>query len=83
MLGIVLNCGRTAFFLSYSTIVLYIRVGFLAKNITLKPASQYFHGTLAVLVRYNQAQKHLQYDLKHFQKVATEFYFYFVEFSTD
>ena len=29
----------------------------LAKNITLKPASQYLHGTLALLVRYNQAQK--------------------------
>ena len=46
---------------SYSMVVLYHTVcvlggsGFLAKNITKKPASQYYPGTLAVLVRYNQA----------------------------
>ena len=58
--------------------------GFLAKYITLKPASQYLHDALAVLVRYNQAQKCLQYDLKHFQKVATKFLkIYLVEFSAD
>ena len=45
---------------------------FLAKHITLQPASQWFHGTLAVLVRYNQAQKCLQYDLKHSQNIATK-----------
>ena len=54
---------------------------FLAKNITLKPASQYLHGTLAVLV--NQAQKCLQYDWKCFQKVAVKLNMYLVEFSTD
>ena len=56
-----------------SMIVLYIGIikvwAFLTKNIILKPASQYFLGTLAVLVRYNTL-KRLQYELKHFQKVA-------------
>ena len=51
---------------SYSTIVLYIRnhkgLVFSGQNITLKLASQYFHDALAVLVRYNHAQKFLQYD---------------------
>ena len=52
---------------------------FLAKkNITL---NQYFHGALAVLVMYNQAQKCLQCNPKRFQKVATNLYL--VEFSTD
>ena len=40
---------------------------FLAKQFTQKPASQLHPGTLAVLVRYNQAQKRLQYDPKGFQ----------------
>ena len=39
----------------------------LAKKITLKPASQLHPGILAVLVRYNQAQKFFQYDPKGFQ----------------
>ena len=50
-----------------SMVLLYIRD--LAKNNTLKPASQYLHVTWEVLVRYNQAQKCLQYDLKCFQKL--------------
>ena len=49
-------------------VILYIRdhVGwvFLAKNIIQKPASEYHPGALAVLARYNQAQKCLQYDPK-------------------
>ena len=49
-------------------VVLYIRdhgdLGFSGQNITQKPASEYHPGTLAVLVRYNQAQKFLQYDSK-------------------
>ena len=54
----------------YSMVVLYISdhksFGFSAqKYYPKKPASQYLHGTLAVLVRYNQAQKCLQYNLKH------------------
>ena len=55
----------------YSTTVLYIKdhgdLGFLAKNTTQKPASEYHPGTLTVLVKYNQAQKCLQYDPKCFQ----------------
>ena len=35
---------------------------FLAKEFTQKPASQLHPGTLTALVRYNQAQKCLQYD---------------------
>ena len=57
--------------LSYTTVVLYIRdhgdLGFPSQKITQKPASQYHPGTLAVLVRYNQTQKCLQYDPKGFQ----------------
>ena len=53
--------------------VLYIRdhegLDFSGKNITQKPASQLHPGTLAVLVRYNQAQKYLQYDPKGFLKM--------------
>ena len=41
---------------------------FLAKNSPKKPASQLHPGTLAVLVRYNQTQKCLQYDPKGFQQ---------------
>ena len=53
-------------------VVLYIRdhgdLGFPSQNkITQKPASQLHPGTLAVLVRYNQAQKCLQYNPKGFQ----------------
>ena len=43
--------------ISYSTIVTVLEImkirnfdGFLAKNLTPKPASQYLHGTLAILV---------------------------------
>ena len=46
-------------------VVLYIRdhggLGFLAKKFTQKPTSQRHPDTLAVLIRYNQAQKCLQY----------------------
>ena len=56
---------------------------FRAKHITPKPASQYLHGALAVLVRYTQAQKCLQSTKKRFQYVATEFYVYLAEFSAD
>ena len=49
---------------SCSTVVLYIRdhgdLGFPSQKNS--PASQLHPGTLAVLVRYNQAQKCLQYD---------------------
>ena len=40
---------------------------FLAKKITQKPVLQYHPGALAVLVRYNQAQKYFKYDTKCFQ----------------
>ena len=55
-----------------SSVVLYIRdhgnLGFSGpKKITQKLASQYHPGALAALVRYNQAQKCLQYDPKGFQ----------------
>ena len=55
-------------------VVLYIRDhgAFLAKNIIQKPASQYHPGALAVLVRYNQAQKCLQCDPKCFQYIDTK-----------
>ena len=44
--------------MSYSMIVGIMKIwALLAKNVTLKPASQYLNGALAVLVRYNQAQK--------------------------
>ena len=51
---------------------------FLAKNITQKPALQLHPGTLAVLVRYNQAQKCLQYDPKSFQYKLLQFFFKFI-----
>ena len=35
---------------------------FLAKKFTQQPTAQLHPGTLAVLVRYNQAQKYLQYN---------------------
>ena len=58
---------------------------FLAKQFTQKPASQLHPGTLAVLVRYNQAQKCLQYDPikasnKKLQNLKKN---YSMEFSTD
>ena len=40
---------------------------FLTKNITQKPASQYLHGALAVLVMYIVKPKRLQCDLKQSQ----------------
>ena len=48
------------------TILLYIWRFTLSqkKKIDQIPASQYLYGTLVVLVRYNQSQKCLQYDLK-------------------
>ena len=53
---------------SYSMVLLYIRgLDFLAKSITPKPASQYHPGSLAVLVRYTQAQKCLRYNSKYLQ----------------
>ena len=57
---------------SYSTVVLYIRdhedLGFPSqKKIHPNKASQLHPGTLAVLARYSQAQKCLQYDPKGFQ----------------
>ena len=56
---------------SYSTVVLYNRdhgdLGFHSQNFTQKPASQLHPGTLAVLVRDNQAQQCLQCDPKGFQ----------------
>ena len=56
----------------YSTLVLYILKiieiwVFLAKKLPQKPASQYYPGALAVLVRYTQAQKCLLYNPKCFQ----------------
>ena len=55
-------CMQISFIIQYG-IVLYIRdhedLGFSAQKITLKPVSHYLHGALAVLVRYNQAQKYL------------------------
>ena len=56
---------------SSTTTVLYIKnhgdLVFLFKKFTQKPSSQLHPGTLAVLVRYNQAQKCHQYDPKSFQ----------------
>ena len=53
--------------MSHSAIVLYIRdhrgLGLSGQK---NQASQYHRGTLAVLVRYNQAQKCIQYDPKGF-----------------
>ena len=37
-----------------------------------KPASNFLHNNLAVLVRYSQAQKCLQSDPKPFQQVSME-----------
>ena len=70
-------------------VVLYSILGimetwvFLAK-ITQKPASQLHHGTLAVFVRYNQAQKSLQYNPKSFQYIVTKLFKknHSMEFST-
>ena len=43
---------------SYSTVVLQEGdLGFLIQKFTLKPASQLHPGSLAVLIRYNQAQR--------------------------
>ena len=62
---------------SYSMVVLYIGdhavLGFLAQNVTLKPASNFLHNSLAVLVRHSHAQKCLQSDPKAFQQVSMEF----------
>ena len=46
---------------------------FLPKNITLKPASNFLHNSLAVLVTHSQAQKCLQSDPKPFQQPSMEF----------
>ena len=58
---------------------------FLAKNITLKPASQYLHGTLAVLARYKPSPKvpsvQPEMLLKSCYKIKK--YIYLVEFSTE
>ena len=60
--------------LSYSMIVLYIRdhavLSFLAQKLHPKTSLKF---NLAVLVRYNQAQKCLQSNPKPFQQVSMEF----------
>ena len=47
---------------------------FLVENITPQPAAQYFHGTLAVLARYKQAQKCLQSSQNSSDKLALDFF---------
>jgi len=47
--------------------------GFQPKNIIRKPASHFLFNSLAVLVRYSQAQKCLQINPKPFQQVVMKF----------
>ena len=55
---------------SYSTVVLYIRInkvwGFLPKNPTKKSAKYLLTDSMSVLVRHSQAQKCLQINPKPF-----------------
>ena len=61
-----MNC--VSYIMRYT--VLYIREhGELAKNVIQKPPSQYHPVALAVLVRYNQAQKFLQNVSNRFLKI--------------
>ena len=46
---------------------------FLAKHIRQKPASEYHPGTLAVLVKCNEAKKCLRYDPKYLHKIVMKF----------
>ena len=66
-----LYCYEVLSYTTHSMAVLYIwdheGLRFLTNNIDQNPASQYLHGGLAVLVKYNQAQKFLQYNSKCFQ----------------
>ena len=70
--------------MKYNTIA-YLGLGFSGQNYHPKTSLTIpSPGALAVLVRYKQVQKCLQYNLKHFQKVATKLISFIsvVEFST-
>ena len=73
--------SNSGFYLIYSTTcILGIMQfwAFLPKNTTLKPASNFLHNSLAVLVRHSQAQKSLQTDFLRNFKI-----FYLTEFYSD
>ena len=55
-------CAMFSSIYHYHIIKDHAVLSFLAKNITLKPASNFLHNSLAVLVRHSQAQKCLQSD---------------------
>ena len=58
---------------------------FLSKNITLKPASNFLHNSLAALITHSQVKKCLLTDPKPFQQVSMKFLKIpiLTEFSTD
>ena len=67
----ILQCDSTV--LPYCTLGIMQLWAFLAKNITLQPASNFLHSSLTVLVRHSQAKNAFRVIPKPFQQVSTEF----------